>query len=565
MSPRLQSTAIIFLLPFLTEGVRGLGLPRDLEIRQFFSPTSDPRPLPSPTPFVILNDFAAVLNSCTLHNVSWTFAGPSTPLSLVATNFGVPQDPPPSLSSLRPTPTFSDGNVLAVPSGASNSGTVTTTIVGDVDPLASSVPWNVNVPAGWYQIVATARAQFEAQSSPFYVQLGSDTSCLVTSPPPSSSGSSSPGSTPLPSPTPGESTTPIPISASKDTRIGVIVGVVAGVVVFMILVLMVYLCLRRRKNAPDRPIGGKTGGAQLTRGWGGLGSLDSAHANKLNRRSRASRDITAVPRNIGRHSVTGSTGAIFAEYEDQRSGHSTPFSPSEEKFSTSPVSYAKNPFDDAEGSLALATLPSNGGRPASLTSFRQEQISPTHPYPSTVDSLVLSNEPPYTPGRRSSVDASSYPPVYPSPLPHHPYSSSPVVAADMARTSSVSSSGGAASSNSSHQQKKKVNRQSTGAQSITARKTPRKPVPAYDPSIPSTISTYTSTPGSSSPSPATPLSTSSPFTSSAQGHYAKKAQHGTNTPESTAMLAHKSSFGPGGVEGKPVHYLMPDMPLPRKD
>jgi len=27
---------------------------------------------------------------------------------------------------------------------------------------------------------------------------------------------------------------------------------------------------------------------------------------------------------------------------------------------------------------------------------------------------------------------------------------------------------------------------------------------------------------------------------------------------------HKSSFGPGGIEGKQVHYLIPDMPFPRK-
>ncbi|KAF9439454.1 hypothetical protein P691DRAFT_769725 [Macrolepiota fuliginosa MF-IS2] len=126
MSLRLQNTTIIFLLYFVTEGVHGLGLLHNLEIRQ------NSRPLPSPTPLVILNDFAAVLDSCTLHNVSWTFAGPYMPLSVVATNFGVPQNLPPSSTSLQPTPAFSDGPVLAVPSSASNSSTVTTTIVGDV-------------------------------------------------------------------------------------------------------------------------------------------------------------------------------------------------------------------------------------------------------------------------------------------------------------------------------------------------------------------------------------------------------------------------------------------------
>jgi hypothetical protein len=38
-------------------------------------------------------------------------------------------------------------------------------------------------------------------------------------------------------------------------------------------------------------------------------------------------------------------------------------------------------------------------------------------------------------------------------------------------------------------------------------------------------------------------------------------QHSTNTEISFPELSHKDSFGPGGIEGKPMHYLIPDMPL----
>jgi len=43
-------------------------------------------------------------------------------------------------------------------------------------------------------------------------------------------------------------------------------------------------------------------------------------------------------------------------------------------------------------------------------------------------------------------------------------------------------------------------------------------------------------------------------------------QHSTNTELSSPspfqrQLSHKNSFGPGGIEGKPLHYLIPDMPL----
>ncbi|KAF8191145.1 hypothetical protein BJ912DRAFT_1058395 [Pholiota molesta] len=46
-------------------------------------------------------------------------------------------------------------------------------------------------------------------------------------------------------------------------------------------------------------------------------------------------------------------------------------------------------------------------------------------------------------------------------------------------------------------------------------------------------------------------------------HYLTRSQAGQDL--SQPQLVHKSSFGPAGIEGKPLHYLMPDMPMPLKD
>lgn len=528
ISSMISFAALTFLLPFLIEGVRGLDLSPELEPRQIFSPTTDPTPLPSQSPILAIDDFLVPLDTCTRQNVTWVYAGPPLPLTLTVTNIGVIQSGPPSSTSFRPTPTFSDVHVRAVPSGASGGAGIRTEIVEDTNPLAPGVLWNVNIPEGWYQIIATIDTTFATVSGRFYVQTGRDTSCLTSIP------SSSSSSSPLPSSTPGQTNTPTPTPSSssppaqKDSRVGVIVGVVAGVIVFMILVLIAYLCLRRRKNSLDRPLGGHTGGAQLSRGWGGLGSRDSRK--------------NPVTRNAAHRLTSGSIGSPYTA-EEQRSNN---FSPFEEKYGTSPVPYTQNPFDDAEGGLALATLPSSGDRAtSSKTSLHLGQLPPSQQHSSTTLDTAFLHEQGYTQRRSPSIDTSLHSAMQPS-QPHLP---SHFVAKDMARSSST---GGASSSDAGLQQKKKDNRHSAG----TARKTARKPVPAYDPSLPSTISTSVSTATSnSSPSPATPISTS--VASSSHGHYAKKSYHTATGAEGTGELLHKSSFG---IEGKPVHYLIPDMP-----
>jgi len=90
---------------------------------------------------------------------------------------------------------------------------------------------------------------------------------------------------------------------------------------------------------------------------------------------------------------------------------------------------------------------------------------------------------------------------------------------------------------------------------------PRKPVPVYDSFLsgPSKLTTSSHAVSYVS-SPATPTTPSASSGVAAYSHYSKKLQlnHDGNS------LVHKSSFGPGGIEGKQVHYLIPDMPFPRK-
>jgi hypothetical protein len=109
---------------------------------------------------------------------------------------------------------------------------------------------------------------------------------------------------------------------------------------------------------------------------------------------------------------------------------------------------------------------------------------------------------------------------------------------------------------------KQANRQSLGRK--------RKPVPAYDPNhdpsspVPPTAFHAPPVPSpslySSDPSPSPEPSTVNQSANGGGGaHYATRSQLGQD--QSVPDLTHKSSFGPGGAEG-PLHYLIPDMPMP---
>jgi len=287
-----------------------------------------------------------------------------------------------------------------------------------------------------------------------------------------------------------------------------------------------YLWLRKRKRATE--IRGQSTGAKHNYGRDGLGFLNSAH---FERRNHASCDLTSVMSH--ELAKNGTARAGCAGDDQHRSDNPISCSSSVEKLASSPASYP-NPFDDIEGDLALATLPIS----SSKTSL--QQLSSSHIL--SRNNLIYPNEPH---DRTPSLDAHTY----------SSHSSFPSADIDTARSYSTSSSTHSPSTDLNHQMYVKE------PSSNIPRRMPRKPVPVYDSLLsgPSKLTTSSPTVSCAS-SPATPTTPGASSCVTTHGHYSKKLQlsHDGNS------LVHKSSFGPGGVEGKQIHYLIPDMPFPRK-
>ena len=525
----LASTILFSSLPFLIEGVNGLDATPLLKRRQgkLSSPTHiqclhafpDPTPTYSSvsSPLLFLRDLRSSLTACTSVNVTWIYAGPSLPLDLIATN----ATPPSSQTSH--VNTFTDDQVFSVPSGTSQSQPVRVSITQGILPQASVVSWNVNVSTGWYQILADLNSTYKDQTDPFYVQLGNDTSCLLSTTHTSTISMSSSSNMPIPVSS-GATTAPESTTQRNSSQVSVIIGVVAGAIVFLIIVLTMYLWLRKRKSAAE--VRGQSTGAKHNCGRDGLGSLNSTH---FERRNHASCDLTSATS----HEFAKNGSASCAGDGQHRSDNPIFCSSSVEKLASSPASYT-NPFDDIEGGLALATLPISSSK-TSLQQLSSSRILPRNNW-------IYPNEPH---DRAPSLDVHTY----------SSHSSFPSADIDMARSYSASSSTHSPSTDLNHQMYVKE------PSSNIPRRMPRKPVPVYDSFLsgPSKLTTPSHAVSYVS-SPATPTTPSASSGVAAYSHYSKKLQlnHDGNS------LVHKSSFGPGGIEGKQVHYLIPDMPFPRK-
>ncbi|KAF9457945.1 hypothetical protein BDZ94DRAFT_1271986 [Collybia nuda] len=513
---------------------------------------------PSLTPVLFFNSLEQVI-ACQSTNIRWVYDGPNDAMAITVSNEGVDQVDPPPPPSQTVSNTLSDNALTrrAVPTGVFQLAKTIATVL----PRDASFNWaQVNVPQGWYRLLASIpSSDYATFSADFYVAEVGDTSCLNTLPPPSSPPSSpspTPPTTgsptpPPPSPSPSPSQTVIPVSgASSSVNKGAIAGGVIGGVVLLLVVLGIYLCLLRSKrhsNQPHSPrsrgppslVSSKRGSRHVG-GWGGLSSVDS----NLNPSGRKSKPQPKPYANARHQSQTDSLGPIIpgggaASEEDIRSYRvGGPFSPSEEKVGFGETGVGVLPYTQN-------TRPGVMGRSYSA---------------STVGST---NE--YAMGRRPSVNsANALPPGARRPsIEYPPYAVSPSPQLDRAPSN--------ASSPSSQLQ-------------AQPRKTPRKPVPAYSPG---SISPSSSNPSPITSSPTTPVLVSPFDDERAQrrmsgGHYATRARDGSrdrggkdgrdrrdrggnsgnSSTEDGPALAHKSSFGPGGVEGKPLHYLIPDMPPP---
>lgn len=122
----------------------------------------------------------------------------------------------------------------------------------NLDPGTLNFTWpQVNLTLGYYVIVGSTASFPSVRSDVFLISLGNDTSCL-TVPSSTSSSDTSTASTSSPTTSSSSSTTPIPVSTTKKTNIGAIVGGVVGGVLVIAIGIIACLLLRRKKRPSRR-------------------------------------------------------------------------------------------------------------------------------------------------------------------------------------------------------------------------------------------------------------------------------------------------------------------------
>ncbi|KAH6905356.1 hypothetical protein BKA70DRAFT_1153062 [Coprinopsis sp. MPI-PUGE-AT-0042] len=456
------------------------------------------------------------LTICEPRIIQWDYFGRQSPMTLIVFNIGVE----PSPSTVFPGP-------------------VNKTLSTSITPFSGAYEWAVDVPPGTYRFNASIpAANVLVQSGVFEVSAGPDSSCL----PSSSASSPAPSSTPDPSsqtsPVPQTSSdsispsdTSLPTAPQPSTRshTGTIVGAVLGVVGLGIVVLAAFFLIRRMTPIKSKNGHGKPGGR-----WNGLGSTDSrtvlSNVALAKGGGGAPRDRQSSSGQQRKRHYAGDSMASM-QMTDESFGAGVGGG---EKYTSSRKNSAATTHEDHEG-MVLSTLPSLPRQPSNRD-FTANGRRPS--YPDT-----QSDERP----RRNSRSQQSTP--YPE--------------ANISRSSSAANTPYQASAPVPSTPGDKANRNSIGAGN--GRK--RKPVPAYNPSelaaSPNT-SPFSSPPTLVTPSPAVASSALDHEGTSLQtpGHYTtRNVNSRPDAGDSNEALAHKSSFGPTGVvEGKQMHYLMPDLP-----
>lgn len=460
--------------------------------------------------------------SCASTTFSWSYSGPNVPLLLQITNVGVSQDaPPPTTSS--PTTTSSSSTYSSIvstgnlerstPNTPISSMDLAVTLVMNYNPSAQEFVWNsVNVSQGWYRLISTISTipMTQNSSSPFFVRTGSNTSCLglaagiLSTPTISHSPTTSPS---MSSSRPATSLPASDLSSSSSSKVPTIVGVTVGIGALVIGILILWFILARRKKSRTNDGNNKN---SLNR-WKGLGD-----ANAPQKRYRSSRSH-----------LTSQPASIVSEFDDGG------------------ILGAEKNYEE-EGGVALSNLP--------VLHHQSSRTRPDRTYSASSSSSNLNDFGGGGGGKSSlrystqhSIDSSAvYPPSF---TVSSRDSGQHVVAPDVLRSQSLSTTNTQYSLSNSidpisssfpsppsfaNGETKQMNRQSIGKK--------RKPAPVYDPSEDEPIS-----------------STSPVFTLPPLPHSTTTTT--TNMELSFPELSHKSSFGPGGIEGKQLHYLIPDMPL----
>lgn len=544
----------------------------------------------SSTPYILFST-VSTLTTCSTGSINWLYVGPSDTMSLTVTNRGVLQGGAPASSSSAIN-TLTDGSTdttlveRAVPTGASvtssasdstATATVTEKIAASLDPYALTFNWSsVNVPQGWYRLVATVDTSI-AQSDSFYVSNGLDTSCILLA---SSSSSSSTTSSATSTPTTSSVTSANGATGNNSgSRVnkGAIAGGVIGGVALLAAIIAVFVNYRLCR--PASATGSPRSPRRSKGAWGGLGSVDTTYSSRsVSQSSKLKSNAYAAAIGAGARgdkyrSQSESIGPILESQTNINSPNpnievptpgtsnedvnSINLSPFEEKY---PVNEAVDPFSGTDAISALPLARPNNARQSSGSTS-----SGNHNYAHSQNQNTNNNRESqtYAPNnnfsrprstsdhqlkspRRVSVDYSKYPGLDLTPTSPSRNDYPPPMSAAMSR----SSSGG-------------------------ARRTPRKPVPAYTPDISQSFAAHAPSPARARahttrdyaapdmPSDASFIATAtdadgSSVRSGRSGRSGTTASHthGAGMPE----LNHKSSFG----DMRPVHYLIPDMPPPSR-
>ncbi|KAF8632168.1 hypothetical protein AX17_004909 [Amanita inopinata Kibby_2008] len=625
------------------------------------SPPPPPPPSPSPTNVTFYFNSIPQIVTCGTATFSWNYTGPPAQQFILSiTNIGVNQD------SAHASPTLVNH---ARPQAPTN--TINVVISRSIDASADVYTWSsVAVPRGWYKLSANLPSSSSSSpitSTQFLVGVGPDTSCLGSGTP-SGTGALSTDSVNVGAIVGGALGGAALIfgaallyslilkSQHRSTqtppdRRGPAFG--SG----------------RTPSSGSPQHDSKKGsffkrGLFSQKGWDGLGSVDS-HINanpggtaasiKSNHRHHHHHQHRRSRGSISRHnSFPESLNLPSLEYNHRASKRTLG---EEEKMTDSPTSTLsyKIPVEDAAGSPDVfadhdAALDNPPLRRLSQPQQQQQQWDDAHGRPerahvrqsrsasrgdrvpvdksqsiASVDSLAMPGTTASDYVSTHSSGAASAPVSRPSSKfgksqpelglglglwgvgePSDSPQRSPVMDSPPLNVTSSTSSPTSPASPTSAPASSSAKR----PQSAPARKTPRKPVPAYDPSIdPDYLSALTtpsssynaasplsgyrpSSSSSSSPGTHHPLYSEDPFARTVTsfggstsghghghggghgggGHYLARTQShpamdgstngaGSGEDGGRRELAHKHSLG---LEvGKPVHYLIPDMPLPQ--
>ena len=438
--------------------------------------------------------------SCASTTFSWSYNGPNDPLLLQVTNVGVTQDAPPSTTTSSSTnSSIATARYFerSAPTIPISPMNLTVTLVTNYNPSALSYDWNTVNVSQGWYILLAIIRTNPISQTPSLPFFVRTGSNI--------SCLDVTGKTPTPTNTPSASSslslnTSTPVSGTSTSKVPTIVGVSVGMAVLVIGVLIVLWFILTRKRKSNRTSDGYN--KYSFHRWKGLSdSRGGFDANAPKYRSSRSHLVSQPASFVTTLGPEFEVGIIGLEKSTDEHGVA---------LSTLPVLQHQSSRSRPDHTYSASSSSSNvnefGGKSSTRYSTQHSiESSAVYP-PSTRESGqyivapdVVRSHSLSTTGTRNSFSNSIDPPISPSfPLPP-----------------SITS-----------REAKQMHRQSIGKK--------RKPAPVYQPSADEHIS-----------------STSATFA----------PPHSTNTELSFPELSHKGSFGPGGIEGKPLHYLIPDMPL----